>query len=397
MSQLTSFIEQRVYENIINNNIKTTQNAVKSAYAFISTLPSNTILDVIATDPKFKEMHAYMMNIIAYNLSIKLVEYSTSDTIKNLVNDGYLIQTAEKPADVAEKPADVAEKPINNLVCKTVKPNTTIPKKLLSWCDDDEDEAYEKEQLSKLEKEKADFEEYKSQVLKNNADWSIKVAISDAKTKNEIDNILQRHAALKTKAEQAKAEQAKAEQAKAEQAKAEQAKAEQAKENTSKNKVSVPVLQKTENKLDSRFYTKPPTYNNNSNVNINNPNNLKYNKKPERLKTVTSSRFFMDGDKKYNKVPEHQDWYAWSYDTETMLPYGWRKIGTAPDKYLTSENSPFLLINNGDGTWSVQEVREVKLKNGDVKFVTEYVTIEYYIWCLTPPYYRKFMKQPAAN
>ena len=439
MSQLSTFLEQSLNNSIRNNKVKTTQNAVKTAYEFTSKLPINTLLDIIASDIRFAEMHSYMCNIIAYNLSIKLVELSDSDTVKNLVNDGYLIDTSKEAENVEHsepvkvehsepvkvehsEPVKVEHsEPVKVLLCKTVKPNTSIPKKTLSWSDDDDDEAFEREQLAKLEKEKLDFEQYKSNILKNNTDWSMKVMIANAKTKDEINNILQHAEDLKaeqakaeqTKAEQAKAEQAKAEQAKAEQAKAEQVKAEQIpiiKSTTPKvtmpkvtmpkvtmPKVTMPVMQKTEKKLDSRFYTRPPIITNKNNLNVNNPSNIKYNKNPERLKTVTSSRFFMDGDKKYNKVPEDQDWYAWDYDTETMMPYGWRKVGTFPDKFATSADSPYTLINNDDGTWSVQETYSVEDENGKIRTITEYITIEYYIWCLTPPYYRKTMKQPAAN
>ena len=286
-----------------------------------------------------------------------------------------------------------------------------MPKKILSWADE-EDEEYEREQLAKLEKEKSDFEQYKTDVLKNTVDWSMKVLLSDAKSKHEIDNIIEQRQIkaeqeAKAKAERdAKAEQeakAKAEQeAKAEQtAKAERdAKAKRDVNNQNKERkpnVRIIPVNSDEKKLDYRFYTKPPTINKDKIIVNNTPSNLKYNKKPDRLKTVTSSRFFMDGNKKYNKVPEDQDWYVWNYDTETMLPYGWRKVGTFPDKYLTSDDSPFTLIHNEDGTWSVQETYSTKMNDGSVRTITEYITIEYYIWCLTPPYYRKSMKQPAAN
>ena len=412
MSQLSAIVEQQLYESIRNNNIKTTQNAVRTAYNFISKLPNNTVLDIMGSDPRFVETYNHMINIISYNLSIKLVEFSDSDIIKNLTNNGYLIDTSKvvecEPVEAvksepvkcehveAVKPKHVdAVKPIDAVksehveaavLCKTVKPNITVSRKPISWLDEDEEDIFEREQLLEVEKEKMLFEQYKADIIKNNNDWSMKVLLSSAKSKTELDNIIiekERKAEAKKQAEQ---EKAKAEAKK---------QAEQKKQKPIVTMSPVKPAAQSEQKLDSRFYTRPPIIN--KNKSISNPSNLKYNKNPERLKTVTSSRFFMDGNQKFNKVPEDQDWYAWNYDTETMMPYGWRQVGTFPNKYVTSADSPFTLIHNDDGTWSVQETYDVKSTNGTIKTVTEYITIEYYIWCLTPPYYRKTMKQPTAN
>ena len=390
MSQLSAIVEQQLYESIRNNNIKTTQNAVRTAYNFISKLPNNTVLDIMGSDPRFVETYNHMINIISYNLSIKLVEFSDSDIIKNLTNNGYLIDTSKvvecEPVEAVKSEPVKCEHVEAAVLCKTVKPNITVSRKPISWLDEDEEDIFEREQLLEVEKEKMLFEQYKADIIKNNNDWSMKVLLSSAKSKTELDNIIiekERKAEAKKQAEQ---EKAKAEAKK---------QAEQKKQKPIVTMSPVKPAAQSEQKLDSRFYTRPPIIN--KNKSISNPSNLKYNKNPERLKTVTSSRFFMDGNQKFNKVPEDQDWYAWNYDTETMMPYGWRQVGTFPNKYVTSADSPFTLIHNDDGTWSVQETYDVKSTNGTIKTVTEYITIEYYIWCLTPPYYRKTMKQPTAN